>query len=397
MSSVPRVIVKARKARPFFARHPWVLAGSIDSVEGEPAVGAEVAVHAHEGKFIARGLWNPESVLRVRLYRWSEDPLDREFWAKRIESAVQLRRELYDLDAPRSAARLIYAESDGLSGLIVDRYGEHLVVQFHSRALFERREAILEALQATVPCSVVIVRTDSAIARKEGLPTIDEVVLGKLPEDPVPIVVNDVLFLVDIGRGQKTGFYLDQSANRRAVSEFAEGKRVLDLFCYSGGFGITALKRGGAASALGIDSSEHAIDLARRNALANGLGKARFEKADVFAALEALAKAGERFDLVVCDPPKYADRPGAVEAALRGYLRLNLAALEVVAPDGFLVTCSCSGHVDRELFVELLGQVAERSGRDIRILDQRGQAPDHPVSASCPETDYLKCLICRVD
>jgi 23S rRNA (cytosine1962-C5)-methyltransferase len=221
------------------------------------------------------------------------------------------------------------------------------------------------------------------------------VVVGSIGDQPVEIVEHDLTYLVDLKTGQKTGFYLDQRTNRRVVADYCRGRRVLDLYCYTGGFTLCALRHGGATSALGIDSSATAIERARQNAVINHLGTARFEAADVFDTLEALRHRQERFGVVICDPPKFARHPRAVEDAIRGYLRLNRAALDVLEPDGVLVTCSCSGLIDRALFADVLGQAAELSGRPIQILDQRGQAADHPVSASCLETEYLKCFICR--
>jgi 23S rRNA (cytosine1962-C5)-methyltransferase len=224
----------------------------------------------------------------------------------------------------------------------------------------------------------------------------DELLVGTPPDEPLEIVENDLRYLVDLKAGQKTGFYLDQRTNRRAVADYCRGGRVLDLYCYTGGFALAALRQGGASSTLGIDSSATAIELARRNAVINHLGTARFEAADVFDTLETIRAHGERFGVVICDPPKFARHPKGVEDAIKAYLRLNRAAIDALEPDGLLVTCSCSGLIDRGLFADILGQAAELSGRPIQILEQRGQAADHPVSASCLETEYLKCFICRV-
>ena len=210
------------------------------------------------------------------------------------------------------------------------------------------------------------------------------------------IIENDIPFQMALTTGQKTGFYCDQRENRRAVACYCQGKRVLDLFCYAGGFSLNALVHGGATSTLGIDSSTPALTLARRNAELSNLDRAAFERGDVLKVVPRLKQQGERFDVVICDPPKYAGHAGDAQAALKGYRRLNLAAISVLVPGGILATCSCSGLVDRRAFLEVLGLVAEESGRSIQILEQRGQAPDHPVSAACPESDYLKCFICRV-
>lgn len=393
----PCVVLRARKARPFFARHPWVFAGSIARVQGNPSPGAEVEVVSHEGQFVARGLFNPDSAIRVRLYRWNEGPLDTEFWCDRIDAALRLRRDILNLDTPGASCRLIFSEADGLSGMTVDRYDRWLVVQFTSRALHERREVLIDALVGRTKAEGVILRTDRAIAAQEGLALTEGPCRGEVPDGPIVISQHGLSWEVDLISGQKTGFYLDQRDNRMAAALYARGRRVLDLCCHSGGFSLCALQHGGATHALGIDSSEPAIATARRNAVANGLGAARFEAVDVFAALERLRERGDRFGLVVCDPPKFAPRSSGVDAALRAYLRLNRASLQVLEPDGVLVTCSCSGLISTSDFDAMLSQVAELSGRSIQFLERRGQAADHPISASCPESEYLKCMICRVD
>ncbi len=294
------------------------------------------------------------------------------------------------------AYRVVSSEGDGISGLTVDRYGRWLVVQFTSLALYNRREILLPLLLDLAGADSVLLRAERGISEQEGLHLHDEVAAGSLPDGPLEIIEDGLTFLVDLKAGQKTGFYLDQRENRRALARYTRGRRMLDLFCYTGGFSLHALKHGEAVSTLGIDSSSTAIALARQNAVANRLSAARFEAADVFETLETLRSRGERFGVIVCDPPKFARHPRGVEDAIKGYLRLNRAAVDVLEPDGILMTCSCSGLVDRALFADVIGQVAELSGRPIQILDQRGQAPDHPVSASCLETEYLKCLICRV-
>lgn len=399
-----RVILQARRARPFFARHPWVFAQSIARIEDaagepvEPEPGAEVALYSHEGAFIARGLFNPRSLIRVRLYRWEDEPLDEPFWAGRIDAALSLRRDILRLDAPGRACRLIYSEADGLSGLTVDRYDRWLVAQFTSLALFSRRDLLVRLLAERTGAEGIALRTERGVAGLEGLdPALpDEPAFGTLPAGSVEILEHDIRYVVDLRDGQKTGFFLDQRDNRRAVAAYAGGRRALDLFCYTGGFALSVLKHGGATHALGIDSSALAIELARQNAVNNHLPHARFEKAEIGAALARLRDGGERFGLIVCDPPKFARSPRALESALNSYARLNRAVLDVLEPGGILATCSCSGHVDRPVFAEMLAGVAESAGRPIQILEQRGQAPDHPVATSCLETEYLKCFVCRV-
>ena len=396
MASLPRVVIKPRRARPFFARHPWVFVTSIDSVEGDPQPGDEVVVVSYEGQFIGRGLFNHRSSIRVRLYRWEDSPIDEAFLAARLAEALATRASLPGHGGPRSAERLVFSESDGLSGLTVDRFDRWLVVQFTSLALFEKREFLLAELVRLTGAEGVILRGEKGIPSQEGLKVEEGLASGTVPDEPIEIEENGLTYLVDLKAGQKTGFFLDQRDNRQAVAGYAAGRKVLDLFCYTGGFSLNALKHGGAASTLGFDSSERAIDLARRNAVANQAGHARFELSDAFDALDTLLASGEKFGLVICDPPKFARHPKALEDAIKGYLRLNRAAVDVLEPGGVLVTCSCSGLVDRTMFLDVLGQTAERANRPIRVLEQRGQAPDHPVSASCLEAEYLKCVIARV-
>jgi 23S rRNA (cytosine1962-C5)-methyltransferase len=396
MPSLPRVVIKPRRARPFFARHPWVFVTSIDRVEGDPKPGDEVIVVSYEGQFIARGLFNHRSSIRVRLYRWQDEPIDDAFLAGRLAEALAIRSGLLGLEGSRSAARLVFSESDGLSGLTVDRFDRWLAVQFTSLALFERREFLLSELGRLTEAEGIILRGEKGIPSQEGLKVEEGIAAGTVPDEPIEIVEHGVTYLVDLKAGQKTGFFLDQRDNRKAASFYAKGRRVLDLVCSTGGFSLNALMTGGAISTLGIDTSERAIGLARRNAIANQAGSARFEMADVFDTLDTMRSSGEKFGMVICDPPKFARHPKALEDAIKGYLQLNRAAVDVLEPGGVLVTCSCSGLVDRTMFLDILGQVAELSNRPIRILEQRGQAADHPVSASCLETEYLKCVIARV-
>ena len=395
MSKLARIFLRPRRARPFFARHPWVFDSSIERVAGQPEPGDAVEVVTSEGQFVATGLYNPTSTIRVRLYRWGDGPLDEAFWSKSLTRAEQLRTAILGLGVDPSAYRLVSSEGDGLSGLTVDRYDRWLVAQFSSLALYARRELIVRLLIELTGVEGIIARTERGIAQKEGLKAGEQVTIGSIPGDPVEIVENELTFRVDLRSGQKTGFYLDQRVNRREVAGYCRGKRVLDLFCFSGGFSLNAA-RAGAVRALGVDSSAPAIELARQHAILNRIDTAEFQTGDVLEVLERLRSDGKKFDVVICDPPKYAKQAKDVEHALKGYLRLNMAALDVLEPDGILVTCSCSGLIGSELFADLIGTVAEQSARPIQILDQRGQAPDHPVSASCLETEYLKCLICRV-
>jgi 23S rRNA (cytosine1962-C5)-methyltransferase len=394
--SAARVILQPRRARPFYGRHPWVYAGAIAAVEGDPPDGAEVDLYSHAENFVARGLVNSRSKIRVRLYSWEPGvALDREFFRRRLEAALHLRGPILDLDRPGGACRLVFSESDGLSGLTVDRYDRWLVVQFTGLGLAQRRELLTELLVELTRPEGIYLRTERGIGRLEGLEIQDGPLWGQVPAGPVPIEEEGLRFLVNVAVGQKTGFYLDQRANRRAVARLAAGRRVLDAFCYTGGFGLHAAKAG-AAAVLGIDVSEPALELARENARLNHLSNVSFVAADVFEHLAALEAAGERFDLVVLDPPKFARTRQTVDEALRGYRRLQTLALRLLEPDGILTTCCCSGLITVAMLEDLLAQLAAEERREVQLLQRRGQAADHPVAVACPETSYLKCLIGRV-
>ena len=399
---MPVARLKPRKARPFFGRHPWVLDAAIASVSEHPADGDVVDLTTEHGEFIARGILNSRSRIRIRLYTWREDePLDAAFWKSRIAAAVELRRTLGYLDVD-GGCRLINSEADGLSGLIVDRYGRHLVVSLTALAMERRVDELLPLLVDVCGPQSVLVRADDAMAKREGLilPTgAGGYVLktwGDVPTEPIFISEHGVRYGVDLTRGQKTGFYLDQRENRRAAAAYLRGRRVLDVCTYAGGFALAAAKLGGAHDVLGIDSSARAVALARANAELNGLSNVRFEPGDCFKALGTLRSEGRTFDAVVLDPPKFAAGRGQVEEALRAYERLNTSAVNLLEPGGILVTCSCTGSVSREDLLYVLASVGARTKRPVQVLETRGAAPDHPVAASCLETEYLKCFICRV-
>lgn len=394
--TLPRVILQPRRARPFYGRHPWVYPGAVASVEGNPADGDEADLVSHAGNFVARGLYNSRSKLRLRLYSWSaEAPLDANFFRSRLAAAVRLRRDILKLDGPGRACRLVFSEGDGLSGMTVDRYDRWLVVQFTSLGLAQRREMFAGLLTELTGTEGIYLRTERGIGKLEGLELQDGLLRGTVPEGPITVEDEGLHFLVNLAEGQKTGFYLDQRDNRRAVARLAAGRRMLDAFCYTGGFGLHAA-RAGAREVIGVDVSEPALALARENAQLNQLTNVSFVRSDVFDHLDSLVAAGERFGLVVLDPPKFARDRHAIDEALRGYRRLQQLALRLLEPDGILVTCCCSGLITMEMLDDLLAQIAAEERREVQLLQRRGQAADHPVSVSCPESSYLKCLISRV-
>lgn len=393
------ITLKPRKALPFFSHHPWVYATAIERVTGMPVVGSEVRVRSHEGQFIAFGLFNPHSKIRVRLYSWDEQqPLTAEFWQARVRAAVSGRQRLFG-DAPASkACRLVFSESDGLSGLIVDRFGDWLSLQWTSAALAQRQDVILPTLQELTQAQGVWLRTERGIKELEGLELEDGLLAGAAPPRPLFIEENGLKFEVDVQAGQKTGFYFDQRDNRSAFANLVRGGRVLDVCTYTGAFALAAAVHGKAAEIVAVDSSQAALTVAERNAELNGVtGKIRWECDDAFDFLEAQVQAGERYDCIVLDPPKLARTQGGLDRALKAYVRMNRLALQLLNPNGILCTCSCSGHVSRETFEQVLSRAALEANRRVQILEQRGQAADHPVSPHCVETSYLKCSLCRVE
>jgi 23S rRNA (cytosine1962-C5)-methyltransferase len=393
---IPKVILKPKRAQPFFGRHPWVFAGAIERIVGSPADGDEVDLISSGDKFVARGLFNSQSKIHVRLYSWDPDvPLDRAFFRGRLEQAIRLRHDILKLDGPEKGYRVVFSESDFLSGMVVDKYGDWLTVQFTALGLAKRRETIAEALRELLHPRGIYLRTEKGIGKLEGVELHDGPLWGEPPLADLSILENDLRILVNLSEGQKTGYYLDQRDNRAAVARLCTGKRVLDAFCYSGGFGLYAAKAG-ASEVLGVDASEPALELARRNVAANGLTGLSFECADVFRHLADLVAIRRMFDVVILDPPKFARNRAAIPEAIKGYRRLHQLAMKLLSHDGILVSCCCTGLIAPQELEELISQVAIEGRRDVQILERRGPAADHPVAVSCRESGYLKCIISRV-
>lgn len=393
---LPQLRLKPGRDGPARGGHPWVFSGALAGEPEELEDGAEVEVADHTGGFVARGLYNRRSQIRVRLYAWEPVALDAAFFAERIADAVRLRRDVLHLMDPEGACRLVFSEGDGLSGLTVDRYRDVLAVQFTSLALARRADGLYDALQAQTGADCIVLRTEKGIGEEEGLELRDGVVRGAFPDAPLEIAEGALRFAVDVRTGHKTGFYLDQRENRRRAAAYAEGRSVADVCCYTGGFAVT-LAAAGAREVVGVDASERALELARANARRNGVEEGcTFQRSDAFRWLEAAADAGRRYGMIILDPPRFARSRRGVPGALRAYERLNGLALRCLEPDGVLVTCSCSGRVSLEDFTSALGRAAAAAGRRVQILERGTQPADHPVSATCPESAYLKCLVCRV-
>ncbi|HEX3152304.1 MAG TPA: class I SAM-dependent rRNA methyltransferase [Gemmataceae bacterium] len=393
--SVPKAILKPKRAQPFLARHPWVFSGLIDRVEGEPADGAEIDLHSSAGVFIARGLFNSKSKIRIRLYSWQPgQALEREFFHERITRAVRLRDDL-GLRGPGRGCRLVFSEADGLSGCTIDEYAGWMTIQMTALGIAGRREIIADVLNEVVQPRGIYLRTEKGVGALEGLELHDGLLAGEPPPSDLMIEEDGVSFLVNIAEGQKTGFYHDQRDNRRAAARLAAGRRVLDCFGYTGGFGLHAA-RAGATSVECVDVSEPALALGRRNAEHNGLTQVAFTRSDAFRLLDGRVRDKQQYDLIVLDPPKFARSRSSIPEALNGYGHLLKQAIKLTEPGGYIVFCCCSGLITAEMLAELIGQIAGEERRDVQIVERRGAAPDHPVAASCPETAYLKCFILRI-
>lgn len=373
--------------------HPWVFASEIEKIGGEFAPGDVVTVVDHRGRFVGRGFINPASFIRVRLLTHRDEQVDEDFWLKRLRAAWELRRPFWG----ESAFRVVFAESDGLPGLVVDRFGPWLVVQTLALGVDRRRDFLIEALRSLTGCEGVFVRNDAPVRELEGLPIESGPAPGTPPDLPprVQVAEGDVRFWVDVAAGQKTGHFLDQRFNRMAAARLAPGARVLDAFSYTGGFAIHAA-RAGAREVVGVEASAWAVELARENAGLNGVAdRCRFQEGNAFDVLRALDQERERFDLIILDPPAFARSREALEGALRGYKEINLRALRLLNPGGYLVTSSCSSHLDPDTFLGVVAAAAHDAGRRVVVLEARGQPPDHPILLGYPESRYLKCLICR--
>ncbi len=390
------LILKPGREKSLLRRHPWVFSGAVARVEGNPAPGSTVDLLSAEGRFLARAAYSPASQIRARVWTFApEEAIDAAFFRRRISRALATRRQL-GLDEPDGAARLIHAESDGLPGLVVDRYGQVLVAQFLTAGAEYWKEALADLLLAETGLPVLYERSDADVRELEGLPAQTGLLRGVLdPHQPTIITENGLKFKVNLAEGHKTGFYLDQRENRLQVRRLAAGREVLDCFCYTGGFTVNALA-GGAASVLSVDASAEALSLCRENVALNALPADRHAtlEGDVFHLLRRFRDEGRFFDLIILDPPKFAPTAAQAEKAARGYKDINLLAFKLLRPGGLLVTFSCSGGVDAALFQKIIASAALDAGVEAQILAHLSQAPDHPVALHFPEGAYLKGLVC---
>jgi 23S rRNA (cytosine1962-C5)-methyltransferase len=388
-TATKRLVLRKNQDRRVRGGHPWIFSNEVATLEGAPAPGDLVEVADVRGAFLGRAYYNPQSLICARLVTRKRDEVDADLFVKRMERAVRLREAV--LPGERTL-RVVYGESDFLPGLVVDRYGDHLAVQVLTLGMEQRQEMVREALERVFAPHGVVRVADSPLRTLEGLPLERGVWWGEVPER-VEVELEGFRVEADLLHGQKTGLFLDQRLNRRVAGARSAGKRVLDLFCYQGEWALHAA-RGGAASVLAVDSSEPALAAAARNLERNGLqDRVGLRRGDVFDVLRQLERAGERFGLVILDPPALVKSRKHLAAGARAYRELNRAAMAVLEEEGVLMTCSCSHHLDDTLFRQVLLESARAAHRPFRVVEWRGESPDHPQLLAVPETHYLKCAV----
>jgi len=391
-----QLILKPGREKSLARRHPWIFSGALARVQGDPGSGDIVAVRSNGGEFLAWAAYSPASQIRARVWSWDErERIGCDFLHARLLQAAAARERLLSAEVG-DARRLVHGESDGLPGVIVDRYGDVVVLQLLSAGAERWRDELTECVRELTGCACVYERSDADVRELEGLPARSGVLHGALPTAGVQISEHGIRYGVDVVHGHKTGFYLDQRDNRKRVGELARDRDVLNCFCYTGGFTLNALA-GGAKSVLSVDSSDGALALAQDNLRRNALdaGRAEWLEADVFKHLRTLRDQGKSFDLIVLDPPKFAPTAAFAEKAARGYKDINLLALKLLRSGGLLASFSCSGGVPADLFQKILAGAALDAGVQASIVGHFSAAADHPVLLSFPEGDYLKGLLLR--
>lgn len=387
------LILNNGRERSLLRRHPWIFDGAVAAVSGAPLPGDTVEVYSFEGKWLARASYSPVSKIRARVWTFDQnEPVDQAFFDRRIDAATAYRSRLA-IHGQTDTWRLVHGEADGLPGCVIDRYGDFVVCQFLCAGSEAAREMILASLKRDRSIRGIYERSDTDARERDGLQSRCGLLWGEEPPELFTIHENGVQYLADLRNGHKTGFYLDQRENRASLP-FCSGAAVLNCFCYTGGFGLRAAKEG-AQSVTQVDLSAPALELAQRNAELNRFDDALFTytKADVFEQLRKFRDMGRQFDVVVLDPPKFAETPKQLEKAARGYKDINLLGAKLTRPGGFLLTFSCSGAMTPELFAKIVGDAARDAGRTARIVKVLGQAPDHPVTLDFPEGRYLTGLL----
>jgi 23S rRNA (cytosine1962-C5)-methyltransferase len=386
-----RVVIKTGRDKPLRQRHPWVFSGALERIDPAALDGDVIEVVTARGEFLARGYLNRRSQIVVRLLTWDQaEAIDDAFWARRLTRSIAARPD-------GSARRLVNAESDGLPGLIVDQYGEWLVVQSLTLGIEQHKAQIARQLQSMVKPRGIYERSDVDVREKEGLSSSTGVLVGDEPPERIEIDEHGQRLWVDVRHGHKTGFYLDQRDNRRKAKLYVKDAEVLNLFCYTGGFTVAALSTR-AKSVLNVDSSAAALELAKENLRLNdfAVNDQDFVEADAFSYLRKLRAEQRAFDVIIADPPKLAQSQAQIDRAARAYKDLNLVSMQLLKPGGYLITFSCSGLVSPDLFQKIVFGASLDAGRDVQIVERLSQAGDHPVLLSFPEAEYLKGLVCRV-
>jgi len=385
-------LARGRRSRSA-AGHPWVYRTEVAGIEGNFEPGDIVEVLDARGRFLGRGYINPASQIMVRIMTRNRDELiDRSFFLRRIRAALDYRKKVV---SNTNSYRVVFTEADFLPGLVVDRFGDYLAVQTLTLGIDRHRETIVDVLRELISPAGIYERNDVSVRELEGL-SLQTAFIGDEFNTVVEIVENGRSFEVDLAGGQKTGYFLDQRENRMALENLCAGARVLDCFCHTGTFSVYAAGFG-AREVLGIDISGPALAMASKNAARNGVeGVCVFREGNSFDELRAMERAGEKFGVIILDPPAFTKSKRALEGAVRGYKEINLRALKLLNPGGFLITCSCSYHMSEELFLEVINQAALDAGRLVRVAEVRRQAKDHPMLIASPETYYLKCVILQV-
>ncbi len=392
-----RLFLAKGREKSLLRRHPWVFSGAVQRVEGKALSGETIDILDSQGKWLARGAYSPESQIRARVWTFQQDEeINIDFFIRRLQQAQSWRDWVAQRDG-LDGYRLIAGESDGLPGITIDRFQNFLVLQLLSAGAEYQRPALLSALQHCYPECSIYDRSDVAVRKKEGLPLAQGPVLGDLPPELLPITEHGMKLLVDIQQGHKTGFYLDQRDSRLAARNYSAGRRVLNCFSYTGAFAVSALM-GGCEQVISVDTSQAALDIAKQNVELNklDLSKAEFVRDDVFQLLRNYRTQGEKFDLIIMDPPKFVENKNQLASACRGYKDINMLALQLLNPGGILLSFSCSGLMPTDLFQKILADAAVDAGRDVQFIEQFRQAADHPVIAPYPEGLYLKGFACRV-
>ncbi|QIY09935.1 23S rRNA (cytosine(1962)-C(5))-methyltransferase RlmI [Plesiomonas shigelloides] len=392
-----RIILAKGREKSLLRRHPWIFSGAIERVEGKPLSGETLDVFEKGGNWLARAAWSADSQIRGRVWTFDRDEqIDQDFFVRRLQQAQQWRNVVAARD-DLTGYRLIAGESDGLPGITIDRYDNFLVLQLLSSGAEFQRLNLMNALRECYPECNIYERSDVAVRKKEGLKQVTGLLHGEEPPKLLPIRENGVQILVDIKEGHKTGFYLDQRESRLAASRYVNGKKVLNCFCYTGAFGLFALK-GNCKQVVNVDVSQPALDIARQNAELNGfdMSRAEFVRADVFKLLREYREQGEKFDVIIMDPPKFIENKGQLAGGCRGYKDINMLAMQLLNPGGTLLTYSCSGLMESGLFQKILADAALDAKREVQFVEQFTQAADHPVLSTYPEGLYLKGFACRV-